>query len=680
MANNKILTIVLIALAVVLGNHIVFDRLEGARFDMTQDDLYSLTDGTEQILERMVSEGVKPVDIELYFSETTGKTLPRFVKNFISYDRYLRSLLKEYERAADGRIRVHFIDPVTDSDEAQDALDFGLDGKPINQEGDLFFFGLVFQTQTGSRDVIEFLWPDRQETIEYEISKTLYSLLWPSGRTVGVLSGLEVFGGADNPYLAQMLAAQGRQPPEKWVALQLLEESHNVRTIDGETEHISPDEFDLVVVIHPKGLSDKALWALDEWIVRGGNALIFQDPYALDDRPPQNPQQPWAALQYQPASNLEAMLAAWGLEMPSDEFVADMDLAVRRAVDPQGGAESVLIDLALSDATREETLAIDHPVFEGLADLRFLMAGALRPVVGGEVDGVEMIPLVSTTAKGGTLTIEPGFGGEPGKLAYTDLNQPAKLRDAFVPGTEPVTIGYQIKGKLPSAYPDGIDYPAQAPETPPGLPPGMELPPPEGAEMIHQEPIPEEERGESTVMVVSDVDVISDQIAFQRNFLGLTLATNDNHKLLLNAVDYLMGAEELMGIRAKHAIRRPFTLFDDIEAAAEVQTLERERQLREEVAAAEEELRQKRQEMSGQEAALFQKKVQEEVDRLNDRLSESNRELREIRKERREALEREESKVRFAVLGWMPILVLGVGIFLGLRRRRMHQDVTGGGR
>jgi ABC-2 type transport system permease protein len=679
MANSKILTIVLIALAVLFGNHIVFDQLEGARFDMTQDNLYSLTEGTEQILDRMVSEGVKPVDIDLYFSETTGKTLPRFIKNFIAYDRYLRSLLKEYERAAQGRIRVHFIDPVTDSDEAQDALDFGLDGKPINQEGDLFFFGLVFQTQTGSRDIIEFLWPDRQETIEYEISKTLHALLWPSSRTVGVLSGLEVFGGADNPYLAQMLAAQGRQPPEKWVALQLLEEAHNVRSIDRETEHISPDEFDLVVVIHPKGLSDKALWALDEWVVRGGNTLIFQDPYALDDRPPQNPQQPWQALQYQPASNLGAMLAAWGLEMPANQFAADMDLAVRRAVDPRGGAESVLIDLSFNDTTRDQTLAIDHPVFEGLSELRFLMAGALRPLVGSEAEGVELTPLVTTTATGSTLTIEPGFGGEPGKLAYTDLSQPAKLRDAFVPGTESVVLGYQIKGRLPTAYPEGIDYPAETPETPPGLPPGVKLPPPEGAEMIHQDPVPDDERGEATVVVMSDVDVISDQIAFQRNFLGLTMATNDNHKLLLNLVDYLMGAEELMGIRAKHAIRRPFTLFDDIEDAAEVQTLERERQLREEVAAAEEELRQKRQEMSGQQAALFQKQVQEEVDRLNDRLSEANRELREIRKGRREALEREEAKVRFSVLGWMPILVLAVGIGLGLRRRRMHQEVTGGG-
>lgn len=679
MSTNRLLTILLIALAVLFGNHVVYDQLEGARVDLTQDKLYSLTEGTGQIVERMTQEGVKPIDISLYFSETTGKTLPRFIKNFVTYNRYLRSLLREYERLADGRIRVHFIDPITDSDEAQDALDFGLDGKPINQEGDLFFFGLVFETQTGSRDVIEFLWPDRQETIEYEISKSIYSLLWPSSKTVGVLSGLEVFGGADNPYMAQMLAAQGRRPPEKWVALQLLEESYKIRSIDAEIEHISPDEFDLVVVIHPKGLGDKAVWALDEWIVRGGNALIFVDPYALDDRPPQNPQQPWAALQYQPSSNLPEMLAAWGLEMPESEFAADMALAVRRAVDPRGRPESVIIDLGIDDSTRLTTLAVDHPIFEGLVDLRLLMAGSLRPIAGSEIENVELSPLLTTTETGSTLRIEPGFGGE-GVLAFTDLNQPAKLRDSFVPGAEPVVIGYQLSGRLPSAYPEGTEYPSETPETPPGLPPGVKMPPPEGAEMIRQEPVGEAERGESTVVLMADVDLISDQIAFQRNFLGLVLAANDNHKLLLNAVDYLMGAQELMGIRAKHAVRRPFTRFDDIEAAAEVQTLERERQLREEVAAAEEELRQKRQEMSGQEAALFQKKVQEEVDRINERLAEANRELREIRKGRREALEREEAKVRRSVLGWMPTLILAVGIGLALRRRRLHQQVVGGGR
>ena len=167
MWNSRLLTLVLIGLSVLFANHFAFRALEGSRIDLTADGLYSLSDGSKEILQRMVDEGVKPIEIDLFFSETSGKTLPRFIKNFVTYERYLRSLLKEYERASQGKIEVRFIDPVTDSDEAEDALDFGLDGKAINQEGDLFFFGLVFQTQPGSRDVIDFLWPNQQETIEY---------------------------------------------------------------------------------------------------------------------------------------------------------------------------------------------------------------------------------------------------------------------------------------------------------------------------------------------------------------------------------------------------------------------------------------------------------------------------------------------------------------------------------
>ncbi len=676
MGKSRLLTILLIGLVVLFANYVIYTKLEGARVDLTSDHLYSLTDGTKQIIERMNAEGVKPIEIELYFSETTGKTLPRFIKDFISYDRYLRSLLKEYERDAEGRIRLRFIDPITDSDEAQDALDFGLDGKPINQEGDLFFFGLVFQSQTGSRDVIEFLWPDRQETVEYEISKKIYSLLWPSGKTIGVLSSLEVFGSADNPYLAQMLAAQGRQPTEKWVSLRLMEESYEIQNLDAETENISPEEIDLVVVIHPKGLSDKALWALDEWVVRGGNTLVFVDPYALDDRAPQNPQQPWAALQYQPASSLEPLMSAWGLSMLDNEFAADPELAIRRSVNPRAATEPVIIDLAIDGQTRDLTMDTTHPIFEGLEDLRFFLAGSL---VADPESELEVVRLIATTETGNTLRIEPGFGGD-GKLAYTDLNTPIKLRDQFTPGTAPVVMGYQITGRFPSAYPEGMDYPAETPETPPGLPPGVKMPPPEGAEMIHQDPVPEEERAVSTVMVFSDVDLISNQVAFQQNFLGLILASNDNHKLLLNSIDYLLGAKELMNVRAKHAIRRPFTLFDEIEAESEQQSLDRERQLRADIAAAEQELQEKRQELGGQDAALFQKKLQDEVDRLNEAVQEANRELREIRKGRREALARQETKVRRSVMGWMPTLVLALGIGLAIRRRRMHKEAMGGDR
>jgi ABC-type uncharacterized transport system involved in gliding motility auxiliary subunit len=618
---GRFTSVVLLGLAVLFGNHVLYQNLEGARLDLSADDLYSLTAGSRAILERMQSEGVKPIEIELYFSETVGKTLPKFIKNFIVYERYLRSLLREYERASAGKIRLRFIDPLPDSDEAEDALTFGLDGKAVNQEGDLFFFGLVLQTRTGSRDVIEFLWPDRQESIEYEISKRIHSLLWPSGKTIGVLSSLEVF----------------------------------------------------VLAIHPKSLSEKSLWALDEWVVRGGNLLVFLDPYALEDRPPQNPQQPWQALQYQPSSGLEPLLAAWGLEMPENRFAADFDLAVRRPLVQRGPAESLVVDLLIDERTRPETLATSHPLFQGLTELRLLLAGSLE---SSESATAELTPLISTTAGGNVLTIEPGFGGGA-DLAYTDLSQPARLRDRLAPGSEPVVIAYQISGRLDSAFPQGADFPATTPETPPGLPPGVQLPPPEDSEMVHKVPVPEEERGESSVLVFADVDLISDQVAFERNILGLVLTANDNHKLFLNAVDYLLGAESLMSVRAKRSIRRPFTLFDDIEAASERETLERERNLRAEIEAAEEELRDKQSEISGRNAALFQKRIQDEVDRLNDKVRASNRELREIRQARRQALTREESRVRFAVLGWMPTVVLAAGIALAVRRRVKHRQVRG---
>jgi hypothetical protein len=133
-------------------------------------------------------------------------------------------------------------------------------------------------------------------------------------------------------------------------------------------------------------------------------------------------------------------------------------------------------------------------------------------------------------------------------------------------------------------------------------------------------------------------------------------------------VDYLLGSRELMRVRVNKSIDRPFTLFDEIEAAAELETVERERELRADVEAAQKQLQEAQSELTQRNAALFQKKVRDEVDALNEKLRERNRELFEIRKTRRAALEREEGKVRLAVLGWMPILVLGVGLFVAAQR------------
>ena len=304
-------------------------------------------------------------------------------------------------------------------------------------------------------------------------------------------------------------------------------------------------------------------------------------------------------------------------------------------------------------------------------------AGAAHAATDGKApkagsDGVVRTPLITTTASGSTIEIFPGFGGEGAGLYYTDLNNAAKMRDQYRPGQEPQVLAWQISGKLPSAFPQGVELPSTAPPQPEGLPDGIELPPPAGTETIHKDPVAEADRRDTTVIVFSDVDLISDPLGFQRNILGIVTAANDNHKVLLNSVDHLLGDQELMQVRTARHLDRPFKLFDEIEADAEKQTLEREREIREQVEGFQKELSAKQSEITDSNAALLQRQVQQEVDSLNEKILDGNAKLREIRLERRSTLEGKERSVRLAVLGWMPALVLVLGLVLFVRRKRME--------
>lgn len=658
--NAKIISLILVGLITVFAIHIIYIQGENARVDMTETGLYSLTDGTHQILDRMNEEGVKPIDVTLYFSETTGKSLPRFIKNFITYQQYVENLLGEYERYSDGKIRVKTIDPKPDSDEAQDAADFGLDGKPINQHGDRFFFGLVFQTQTGSRDVIDFLWPEKQETIEYEISKKVYNLIWPKKKRIGIMSSLEPLPD-NNPYMRQLMQAQGRQPTDPWASMEVMKEEYEVAMI-GDVDSISKDEYDLVMVLHPKDFSEKQVWALNEWVVTGGNTVVFLDPYSIEDRAPQNPQQPWAQMQHKPASNLSQLTNAWGLKYSDETFAFDYELALARP-DGRGQTMKFLPDLNFTDGLLAETANTDSPIFQGLSNVRLFTPGVLD-----KADDTTLTyeTLLKTTSQGDAVVMKPGFGDQ-GNLSFMSLQDPGKLLQAYDPEGEKV-LAYMIRGQFPDAFPEGVSFPAQTPERPPGMPPGMQMPTPEDAEMVTKEALAQEAKGESTVVVFADSDFISDQLAFQNSFFGLT-ALNDNYKVLLNTVDYLMGSTELMNVRAKKNIRRPFVVFDQIEKEADRQLLDQEQKIRADIERFQDELREKQRGVNQNNAVLLQKQVQDEIAELNEKISEGQRQLREIRKQKRAALESQETLVSQLIVGFAPLVVLAIGIFSFYSRR-----------
>lgn len=663
----KIITILLIGAITVFGIHILNMNTEGARVDLTETNLYSLTEGTREILKKMHDEGVKPIDIKLYFSATNVKQLPQFIKQFISYEAYVRNLLKEYERYSNGKIRLQFIDPKTDSDEAEDAADYRLDGKPINEHGDMVYFGLVFVTQTGSKDVIDFLWPEKQDSIEYEISKRIHSLLWPKKQRIAILSGVDIMPDAD-PYMAQLMRAQGKAPSEPWVITQLLQETYTVNRIDEDVESISPDDYDLLMVVHPKNLSEKALWNVNEWVVTGGETIVLLDAYSIEDKAPENPQQPWAQLQYQPSSNMEKLLSVWGVERPENMFALDYELGHKGPIDRRGTVEKNVVDLVISDKNIAKTLNQDLPIFQGLSNLRFYMAGVLEKK--GDVKA-EITPLITTTKEGDAVEIKPGFGD--GKdLAYTDLGEPTKILNRYSPSGVK-TLAFMISGVLDSAFPEGATFPKDTPKPPPGMPPGFQMPPDENAEMITKEAISKDRFHETRVMVFSDSDFISDRVAFQQSLFGVQ-AVNDNHKLLLNSIDFLLGAEELMKVRSKSRIQRPFSYFDRIEEQADKDMLEQEQRIRNDIARFQDEVREKQRGMNQKDAVLFQKKLGDEVNELNEKIRAGEKQLREIKKKKRAVLEREERFVRMSIVWFMPVLICLAGLmnwYSNYRRKAM---------
>lgn len=667
MNKHRGLTIGLIMAVSIFAIHVFYLNTESLRVDMTQTKLYSLTPGTEQILTKMADEGVKPIEITLYFSASTGKTLPRFIKQFITYENYVHNLLREYELASNGKIKIDTIDPKTDSDEAEDAKDYRLDGKPINQEGDLFYFGMVFETQTGSKDVIDFLWPEKQETIEYEISKKIYNLLWPKKKRVAVMSGLDPLPD-NNPYMMQMMQMQGKQPTEPWLAMKVLEETYTVTRL-ADVDTISKDEHDILLVIHPKAFNDKQLWAIDEWVVTGGDTLVFLDFYSIEDKAPQNPQQPWAQLQYRPSSNLTKLMDKWGVSRPEDVFAVDYEMAVKRPTDQGGISQKVITDLLIDEKTAKETLNQDLPIFNGLNNLRFFMSGVIK--VNDDAPA-EVIPMITTTTQGSTLKIVPGFGEK--ELAFTDLGEPSKLLDKYSPDGEKSNLAVLIRGTLPSAFPQGASFPKEAPKAPPGMPPGMQMPVDENAEMITKEAVAEDKLADARVLIFADVDFITNQVAFQKSMFGVQ-AVNDNHKILLNSIDYLLGAKELMNVRSKEQIARPFEYFDLIEAQADNNMREQEQSIRNEITRFQEELRNKQRGMNEKDAVLFQKKMADDIESLNAKIREREKTLRDIRKQKRSRIEDEETFVRASIMWMMPILIIVVGIFASMKRRTRQISV-----
>lgn len=413
-----LLAVLFLALTMLSGN-----LLKGARLDLTENRLYTLSQGTLNLLQSIE----EPITLEFYFSEEASRELPQ-VRNF---SRRVMELLEEMAQHSDGQLRVRQIDPRPFTEEEDDADRYGLEAVPTGRAEESLYLGLVGTNMLDGLEVLPFISPAREAFLEYELARMIYVLSRPDRPRVGLLTSLPMDGGFD---------MQTGRPREPWAIHNQIEQMFDMERIGADAEQL-PDNIDALVVAHPKELGDRLLADIDRFVLEGGRLLAFIDPFAETDPGP-DPSDPMSAMTADRHSTLRPLFDAWGVTFPTDRFVADLGQALQVSMQ-QGRAP------------------VRHPGIIGLGPTYMnsddVVTGELQTINLASTgyfeldDGspLEMEALLRSSPQSGLLDTE--------RLRF--LDDPNELVAELGPTGQEYVLAARLSGEVDSAFPD-LDGPA----------------------------------------------------------------------------------------------------------------------------------------------------------------------------------------------------------------------------
>ena len=582
----------LVFIAAVTANNAL---LSGLRFDLTENNLYTVSPGTRALLSNIE----EPINLYYFFSDTeTSDITP--LRNFATR---VRELLEELDAVAGENLNLNIIDPVPFSEDEDRAAQFGL--QPINLGlGQAIYFGLVGTNSVGEEEIISIFNPDRERFLEYEIARMIYSLARPEKVVVGLLAGVPMTPGFD---------PQMQRPTEPWVIYTQAEQLFEVRTLSSSLTTIE-EELDVLWLVHPKGLGLETLYAIDQFILRGGRALIFLDPFGEIDM--LNSGGDPAAMAAGSSSNLDPLLAAWGIGFTDTEVVADNQLAL--SISTGAGLRPIrhLGLLGLNNAAMDN----DDVITDGLSTLNLGSTGHFTLLDGSTA---EIEPLLTSSLDAALLPA----------IQVQMLSDPEMLQDGFMPTGESYILAARITGQLTTAFPDG-----QPQDIIPDSEVAASIPEPSPASNNHTNSIEN-----ANVILVGDVDFLSDRLWVQRqNFLGqqLTTAFASNGDFVINSLDNLSGSAELIGIRARGTYSRPFTRVEALRRDADAQFRQTEQLLQAELTETETRLAELQAARTDEGALLASPEQQAEVQRFLDQQIRIRQDLRAVQRNLDQDIER----------------------------------------
>jgi ABC-type uncharacterized transport system involved in gliding motility auxiliary subunit len=595
-----LLLLIFSALVMLSGN-----LLTGMRLDLTQNNLYTLSEGTLNILDELE----EPVNLYLFFSEEASSDLPQIR----SYAKRVRELLDEFANHGNGMLNVQFIDPKPFSEEEDQAASFGLQAVPVGAGGETLYFGVAGTNAFDDIQAMPFLQSSKEQFLEYDLAKMVLTLGTPQKRTVGLLTSLPMTAGFD-PATQSM-----RQP---WVIYEQLQQLFDVRTVDPQGSEL-PDDIEVLFIVHPRDLPEALEYRIDQFVLGGGRAIVFLDPFAEIDRG--DPNDPMARMAAGSASSLGRLTDAWGVSFDRTRVLGDLQYGIGTANSRHIG----IIQVPPTGLDQDDIVSADLEV------VNLSSAGWFSAEEGAST---ELEPLIATSENAAPFDAS----------RFRFLTDPATLLEGFEPTGEKYVMGARISGPANSAFeaaPEGLD---------------------EGAHLA--------QAGEDgiNVLVFSDVDMLSDRLWVQRQpFLGQTILSPfaDNGSLAVNAVDNMLGNRDLISIRTRASSNRPFERVELLQAEAEMQYRATEQGLQEELAETERKLTDLQAAKGEDELMVLSPEQQEEVQRFIDRKLEIRQELRQVQHDLRGDIERLGTRLKLFNIALVPVLVMVAAVLLAIRRR-----------
>lgn len=617
----------LIALLLILILVNVILSYANIRFDTTEEQIYSLSDGTKKILSDMTS----PVTIK-FFCNRSNRSFPVDLK---IYSRRVLDFLSEYEYASKGKVTVEFFDFGVDSDEEEWAQKYGV--RPIpTATGENFYFGLVFLSLE-QEETIELLDPAHEELMEYDITRIIQRIQSTKKPVIGIMSFLSVFG---QPQIRSMPGQSASTEP--WFFVTELGKTYEILPIDFSEGKIDPS-VDLLVIVYPKHLPPETEYAIDQYILSGGNALIFVDPFCVSDESSQGMQ----GFQEPPTASLTRLFEAWGISMDMTRVVADFDHPTMLRIGNSPPQSNPLWISATDDSFDNSDV-----VTSLLENMILPISGAITQEEGSEHEFKPMI------RSGKNASIVDAFQANFG---------PDSLDQDLTPADEQLNYAVQLRGKFQTAFPEG--------------PPETEESDAAAAEEEAEKDSVEEEKkthlatgaDTATLIIVADADMLADRFYVRKNnYVGLVIARtfNDNLNFLANACEILTGSNDLIGLRSRGTFKRPFTVVQALERRAQERWRAEENELLKRMEETNLRLSELERQKDDSQRLIISPEQEAEISKFKEERRRNRQQLKEVRKKLRADINRLGATLAGINIFLMPFCVAIGGIIFALFRQR----------